>query len=355
MTEVKCHEPRENNVKKVIQTMNQEKTSAANGTSSSEQSADTSRLSNIFNVLLKSRKPVKSSQEKLIDSEYAKRGLKKAEPLMKPSSSQAQHRFVEAKASEGEGWAKEWASKDKNVKSLPEKVKKSEDKTYPTKAIPDREPIGDKEPEYVEGESDKPVKFDWKNLKKAMPSNTGDKEKEKTEKPASHEKIMHCIKMAKQFKDPTVGYEAESNKVHADQQKKEKIGAVLGREPMKTTEPVKKSESNKINLGGHDYEYSHDNGVVSYHHVGDEGMKHHAEVSHSKKGFANQNTFNGDTVKHKQTLQEHADKILSEPMKKSSDIRISQTKTENGLKNLMKCMKGLKKNDLMEDTNQPMM
>jgi hypothetical protein len=73
----------------------------------------------------------------------------------------------------------------------------------------------------------------------------------------------------------------------------------------------KSSDKGNVNIGGQDYEYEHDPGVkmVSYYHTGD-GMNHHAHVSHSKSGFANQNTFTGHPASHKQEFQNHADQII---------------------------------------------
>jgi hypothetical protein len=257
MTEMKCHEPRTNNVKKVIQTMQNEKTSSANGSNTAGQSADSSRLSNIFNVMLKSRTPEKTTQDELIDSEREKRGLEKCLPVKKTL---------------GEG-----------------------------------------------------------DLMKAVPANTGDKEANKTEKPANHDKMLKCIQIAKKFADPTVAYGAEASKAHADQQKSEKIGAVLGREPIKTTEPVKKSANDawvKLNaMKKKGFE------------IKDGGLKPNQPVNtikpikKSEDKMANWVKLNAMKRKGVEIIPSKGSKIQPDPVKKSDEaIRISQTKTEADLK-----------------------
>jgi hypothetical protein len=102
---------------------------------------------------------------------------------------------------------------------------------------------------------------------------------------------------------------------------------------------LNKADKN-VNIGGHDYEYSHDNGVVSYHHTGDEGMTNHAHVSNSKSAFKNQNTFKGHPANHQKEFQEHADTITTSLHKNQNECNTPEyiVKSESKLSKLRKCM-----------------
>lgn len=266
MTEVINQKPRSNDLAAVINTITKQSTDAANGTNTSEKASDSDRLSQIFNLLINMRSNKGSDQQQLVDAEMDKRTpLELPEEEDESSSSDDNSESEETETEESpedeeddlekamspeaeqrtQALAEQLASKRPAKTATAAKVSAPK-APRPSRAKEQEAPLTHEQIQHFRDKYNvKAIMSKPDNVQKSEPNNTGDKEKEKTEKPANMKKLMHCLDVAKKFKDPTVAYAYEAGKTRVDQQK-DGVGAVYGRETIETTEPVAKAESIRI-------------------------------------------------------------------------------------------------------------
>jgi hypothetical protein len=212
MTENITQKPRSNNLRAVIQTIQAQSTDAAEGTNTSNKAADTDRISNVFNVLIKARTAEPDNLTKLIIQEKQALEDQKKQNVFNTEAKETEQEILGGKAAP---LAKKGKPMNKSISNLFKALKKSSAET--------------------------------------VPANEGDKEKTKEVKPFNMEKLMACVKAAKAYKDPALDAAKENVVDAAKNQAKEGVGAVLGFEKPKLTETMtksllKKTESIRIRL-----------------------------------------------------------------------------------------------------------